>query len=623
MERFFSAAFAIFLAAPATMALPLIQSPAEARTNRVSPGAHISLRVEATSTTSPTLSYQWRFGTEDIPGATNAVLIMDAIQTNQAGTYVVNVSDAEGTSTSPAWIVLIAPTFAKITNQPFSRAGAQAIVLGDYNGDGRIDVYCTARSSATTTLFLNTGDGSFAPAPGTVGAKLVNPVGGTWADYDNDGALDLFISNNNGGNDSLLRNNGDGFTAITTGRIVSSGGNGNGCAWADYDRDGLLDLYVANSNENNFLFRGETNGTFTRITTGPAVTGTGGSQGCAWIDYDNDGYPDLYATGVPNLLFHNNGNGTFSKVPATSFAAGTGGLGFAWGDYDNDGWPDLIAAIGGIALYHNNGNGTFTKLPSPLAADPGSFATVNWIDADSDGWLDLFATDFASTASKCRLYHNNGDGTFTRVSGSPLFADGGRSFAAAWGDINNDGFPDVLVSYINAPNVIHRNDGNDNHWLTMRCLGRVSNRSAVGAKVRIEATIFGRTFWQVREISTGGNIGDQNQMDPMFGLGDAAIVRQLIVEWPSGTRQELRNVAANQILTLREPAMLGLVSEAGARRVNLRGGKNIVYDLEQSSDLRTWTAWTSITNNLGANGAEITLIDDAYQPMRAYRAVER
>ena len=621
MNQLFSVALAAVLS-PVVVGLPVIQSPSDVSTNRVSLGARVVLQVEATSIISPKLSYQWRFGAEDIPVATNAVLVLEGVRTNQAGTYVVRVSDAEGTSVSPPWVVLIGPKFTKITSEPVSKAGAQAIALGDYNQDGWIDVYCTARSSATTTLFMNKGDGSFALAAGTVGAKLVNPVGGTWGDYDNDGALDLFISNNNGGNDSLLRNNGEGFTAITSGSIVSSGGNGNGCSWGDYDRDGVLDLYVANSDGNNFLFHAGTNGTFTRISTGAMVSGTGGSQGCAWIDYDNDGYPDLYVTGVPNLLFHNNGNGTFSKVPTASFAAGSGGLGFAWGDYDNDGWPDLLVAIGGIVLYHNNGNGTFTKVQSPMAADPGSFATVNWIDYDNDGWLDLFATDFASSAARCRLYHNNGDGTFTRMFGNPLVTDPSRSFAAAWGDINNDGFPDVFVSNINSPNVIHRNDGNDNHWLTVRCQGRVSNRSAIGAKVRIEATIFGRTFWQVREISSGGNIGDQNQMDPMFGLGDATHVNQLVVEWPSGTRQELKNVAANQILNIREPARLGVDSATGAGWINLHGGKNIVYDLEQSSDLRTWTRWRSITNTSASNG-EMTIPNDANQHMRAFRAIER
>jgi hypothetical protein len=283
-----------------------------------------------------------------------AVILRGPVPTQLFGTPVTSV-------------VQVGPTFSKITTEPISKAGAQAIVLGDFNGDGWIDVYCTARSSATTTLFVNKGDGSFAPALGTVGAKLVNPVGGTWGDFDNDGALDLFISNNNGGNDLLLRNSGEGFTAITKDKIVSSAGNGNGCAWADYDRDGLLDLYVANSDGNNFLFRAGTNGAFTRITTGAMVSGTGGSQGCAWSDYDNDGYPDIYVSGVPNLLFHNNGNGTFSKAPPASFAAGTGGLGFSWGDYDNDGSLDLVAAIGGIVLYHNDGTGTFTKVPSPAA----------------------------------------------------------------------------------------------------------------------------------------------------------------------------------------------------------------------------------------------------------------
>ncbi|MDB6037239.1 MAG: hypothetical protein JWM99_1080, partial [Verrucomicrobiales bacterium] len=303
MKRFLSIALAAILAGPVVIGLPVIQSPHEATTNRVSLGARVVFRVEATSTTWPKLSYQWRFGAGDIPGATNAVLILEGVRINQAGTYVVGVSDPDGTATGPAWVVLIGPTFSKITNEPLSKGpGAQAIVLGDYNQDGWIDVYCAARSSPTTTLFMNKGDGSFAAAAGTIGAKLVNPIGATWGDYDNDGALDLFISNNNGGNDSLLRNNGQGFTAITKGSIVSSGGNGNGCGWGDYDRDGLLDLYVANSDGNNFLFHADTNGTFTRISAGAMVSGTGGSQGCAWIDYDNDGYPDLYVSGVPNLL---------------------------------------------------------------------------------------------------------------------------------------------------------------------------------------------------------------------------------------------------------------------------------------------------------------------------------
>jgi hypothetical protein len=355
------------------------------------------------------------------------------------------------------------------------------------------------------------------------------------------------------------------------------------------------------------------------------VTSTGYSQGCAWIDYDCDGFPDLFVTRyqAANLLFHNNRDGTFTKVTGSPVAADIGAaLGYCWGDYDNDGWPDLFLANGGTNnfLYHNNGNGTFTRTNSPTGADSGSFATVNWIDYDNDGWLDLFLTGF-STGTACRLYHNNGDGTFSRVMGSALLSDPGRWFAAGWADINNDGFPDVLVSNVNNPDVLHRNDGNDNHWLTVRCLGRVSNRSAIGTKVRIRATIFGKTFSQHREIETGGNIGNQNQIDPMFGLGDATTVERLSVAWPSGTVQEFFGVAANQILEIKEPATLEGVSRTSADRLSwtLRGGKHIIYSIEQSSNLQTWTPWTFVTNLTG----QVNLNDVISNDFRVYRAVEQ
>ena len=171
MKQLFYVALALALAVPMALGLPVIQSPSEASTNRVSLGARVVLQVAATSIISPTLSYQWRFGTEVIPSATNAVLVLDGIRTNQTGIYVVDVSDAQGTSSSPASVVLIGPTFTKISGGPISMgSGAQAIVLGDYNQDGWIDVFCAARSSPTTTLFVNKGDGSFAPAAGTAPA---------------------------------------------------------------------------------------------------------------------------------------------------------------------------------------------------------------------------------------------------------------------------------------------------------------------------------------------------------------------------------------------------------------------------------------------------------------------
>jgi len=514
------------------------------------------------------------------------------------------------------------PAFTKITGQPFNASGgSQAIAWGDANNDGWPDVFITLRSSGATTLYTNNTHGAFGKATGSVGANLVNPVGGTWADFENKGSLDLFISNNNGGNDSLLRNNGSGvFTPVTTGSIVSSGGNGNGCAWADYDRDGYVDLYVANSDGTNFLFHNNGNGTFTRITTGAMVVSTLNSQGCAWIDYDNDGYPDLFVTRwqSANLLFHNNRNGTFTKISTGAIATEGGtAAGYAWGDFDNDGLLDAFVSNGpGNSLHHNNGDGTFTKVPPPTGTESGSFLCANWVDFDNDGWLDLFVVDF-QVGAICRMYRNNGDGTFTCAAGSDLLTEKGRWFASAWADINQDGFPDVIVSNVGVGNVLFRNDGNTNHWLTVHCLGRVSNRAAIGAKMRVRATIAGKTFWQMREISGGGNIGSQDQLDPMFGLGDAATVDTLRVEWPSGLVQELHNIAPNQILAVKEPARLEPMNN-GQPVFKLVGGKNVSYNIERSTDLETWTTWLTLTNTFG----QTNFTNDASIDIQAFRAVE-
>ena len=560
-----------------------------------------------------------------MPGETNANLILERIQTNQIGKYMATVTDAEGSVATPIRTVTIGPSFAKLAiDSSLAAAAGQSIVWGDMNNDGWSDVFCPQRSSAKTTLYTNDQRGGFSRAAGTAGVNLANPLGGAWGDFDNDGALDLFISVNNNGNDVLLQNKGDGtFSPITKGPIVSSAGNGNGCAWADYDRDGFVDMYVANSDGSNFLFHNNGDGTFKRISAGAMVAGTANSQGCAWIDYDADGFPDLFVTRSQsmNLLLHNNGDGTFTKITNEPMAKdGGSGLGFCWGDFDNDGLPDLFVANGGDNyLYHNSGMGHFTKVTSPIGKDAGAFQTVNWIDYDNDGWLDLFLAT-VQAGSTCKLFHNNGDGSFTRVADAPLLTKTARWFAAGWADMNNDGFPDVFVSIINSGGEMHQNNGNDNNWITVKCLGRVSNRSAIGAKVRVLATIFGRTFWQVREISAGGNVGSQDQLDPMFGLGDATQIGTLRVEWPSGLTQEFHGVAARQIFTLKEPSKLEQAFSGGSQQFSwmLRGGKNVAYVIEQSTNLQTWTAWVSLTNITG----QMTFKDDANSPFRAYRAVE-
>src|SRR5439155_720453 len=189
-------------------------------------------------------------------------------------------------------------------------------------------------------------------------------------------------------------------------------------------------------------------GSFTKIVSGPLVQSGGNSRGSAWGDYDNDGFLDLFVSneqGQNNFLFHNNGDGTFGKIVSGSIINdGGASYGCAWGDYDNDGFLDLFVANG-----------------------PASGAGQN---------------DF--------LYRNNGDGTFTRITTGSIVNDNASGDGCAWGDYNNDGFVDLFVSNLNGQNnLLYRNDGNSNNWLTVRCVGQLSNRSGIGTKVRLKTEV--------------------------------------------------------------------------------------------------------------------------------------
>src|SRR5687768_6323801 len=209
-------------------------------------------------------------------------------------------------------------SFSRITSGPVvSGINSTIVAWGDFNNDSFQDLFVSTRTGPSL-LYSNKGNGTFSQilaAP--VGTDSGNSFGATWGDYDNDGWLDLFVGISNSGNDWLYRNNGGiGFTKITTGPIVTSGGNANNCGWADYDNDSFLDLWVANSDQNDFVYHNNGNGTFTRITTNAIAAKTGNSQGGSWGDYDNDGWPDLFVSRVnePNLLYHNEGNGVFRPV---------------------------------------------------------------------------------------------------------------------------------------------------------------------------------------------------------------------------------------------------------------------------------------------------------------------
>jgi hypothetical protein len=547
------------MALNAAFALPRITQQPFPATSFVSLGANLTNRIAAT-TTNPPLAYQWKFNGADLPDATNAALTLTNIQLQQAGSYFCRATDLDGSIDSAAWVVGVDPLFTKMNDPAISVSGYTGIAWGDFNNDGFIDLFVSP-FNRPSLLFSNNGNGTFTRVlTGPIVADSGSTFGACWADYDNDGRLDLFVGVNSSGNDWLYHNNADGsFTKVSSGPIVSSGGNANNTAWGDYDNDGFVDLFVANSDQNDFLFHNNGDGTFLRVLTNAIALKPGNSQGGSWGDYDNDGLLDLFVSRVnePNLLYHNQGDGAFVAVTNGAIVHDVSpGQGTSWGDYDNDGYLDLFVAnpSGGAKnfLYRNNGDGTFLRITNgAIANDAGTSSSGAWGDYDNDGLLDLFV---ANRSGFDFLYRNNGDGTFTRVTNSLLARDPATSFSATWADYDNDGFLDLFVTrFQNYNNALYHNRGNSNAWLAFKCEGRVSNRAAIGTKVRLKAVIAGREVWQLREISGGGGLGAQPDLRPHFGLGDAASAELVRVEWPSGIVQEFTNVAARQFLTLVEP----------------------------------------------------------------------
>jgi enediyne biosynthesis protein E4 len=616
----------------------------------VSLGASATFSVSAKGT-NPPIRYQWRLFQADLEGQTNSSLNLTNIQAINEGGYDAVVTDSSGSVTSRVATLTVDPTFSKITKGQVVTDGGMpwACVWGDYDNDGYLDLFVTNGdfvSGKKNFLYHNNRDGTFSRI--TLGA-IVNDVawfrGATWVDFDNDGNLDLSIVTH-GTKNFLYRNSGDGtFSKVTNNIIVKDViQNTIGGSWADYDRDGYLDFFAANANNvRDSLYRNDGEGAFVKITAGRIVTDIADGESCAWADYDNDGNPDLFVTnfrGTKNFLYHNIGDGTFERIPTYS---GAGSIitdsadahGCAWGDYDNDGFPDLFVANGsGVGpneksfLYHNDGNGTFTRMTnSVVSLTAGDSTGCAWGDYDNDGYLDLFV---ANLNQKNFLYRNNGDGTFTQVTEGSLVNDGGPgipSVGCSWGDYNNDGFLDLVVANGGGPspvevnNFLYRNNGNSNAWIKIKCVGTVSNRSAIGAKVRVKATIGRKTFWQMREVSCGDGFASGNPLEAHFGLGDAKNIDTIRIEWPSGLVQILTNVAVKQFLTVMEPPRLLTTTTTGLSQFSLKGGRGFQYDISTSTDLTGWSSLGTITITNLSGTALITDTNPLTSDRRFYRAV--
>ena len=470
-------------------------------------------------------------------------------------------------------------TFEKVINSPLLEP-IEAIgnAWGDYDNDGDQDLFINVLSpsvnnpSGFSRLFQNNCNGEFTRITALPGG-IVNDAGTSravsWVDMNNDGNLDLYISHDNGINNSLYINNGDGtFTKETQLNIVNDQAYTRDHAWVDINNDGWLDLFLGNDGQsiqqNDFLYISNQQGSFNQVTIGDIVNDNARTQGFSFGDYDNDGYLDIFISyHTINKLYHNNGNGTFTPITNTIASQPSISWSSGWIDYDNDLNLDLFihGNFGSASrLLKNNGDGTFTALTN----DPLVTTIVHnnggqtWGDYDNDGDLDVFVSDFF----KNQLYSNNGNGTFTAVTNEIVTNDSvAESFGATWSDFDKDGDLDLLVpnAFGNFPNYFYintfQNMGNENHWVNIKCTGKQSNNSAIGARIYLKATINGVSKWQMREINANHSAfhGGQNPLNQHFGLGDATTIDSLKIYWPtSGITQLFTNVSPDRYIEITE-----------------------------------------------------------------------
>jgi enediyne biosynthesis protein E4 len=486
--------------------------------------------------------------------------------------------------------------------------------LLDYNNDGLLDLFLVnggkiagnlqvpenfdrATPRYWNRLYRQNRDGSFTDV--TQAAGLVHAGNGNYGmgvavgDYDNDGYPDLYITSY--GKNILYHNNGDGtFTDVTAKAGVAGGGWSVSAGFFDYNNDGHLDLFVTrymewDADHNKIcggdwhtycppavfpattclLYRNRGDGTFEDVSERSGIAAKKGrALGVAFADYDGDGFTDIFVAndGMQQYLFHNNGDGSFKECALESGAAltsdgkGLSGMGVAFQDYDNDGQPDVIVTELPrelYALYHNDGNGAFSyqSLETGLGAltSGSSGWGVGLEDFDNDGWKDLFVAqshvldnvqqiDASLRYKEVPLLAINHNGRFERVDSgvtTPLAARG-----AAFGDINNDGWMDVVLTTLGGPPVLLLNHGGANHWLSITLRGTRSNRDGYGARVRVND--------QTRLATSAGSYACANDKRLHFGLGSAEKATVEVL-WPSGAKQVLNDVRADQFLEVREP----------------------------------------------------------------------
>jgi len=498
------------------------------------------------------------------------------------------------------------------------------VAMFDYDNDGWLDLFFVngaklqdpmPRGSSPdksdarywNRLYHNNRDGTFTDITEKAGLQgRLYGMGVATGDYDNDGNVDLLVTNL-GGN-ILYRNNGDGtFTDVTAKAGVGASGWCTGACFGDYDRDGRLDLIVSRYVQWDFsdvycgehrpgyraychpdqfepithlMFHNNGDGTFTDVSKKCGIASfPGKGLGVAIDDFDGDGWPDIFIANdsIAEQLFRNNHDGTFTEAALRSGLAydqnghAFAGMGADFGDYRNSGWPSVFVNALANQKYKlfRNDKGTFDDVTDSIGLGASTLSHsgwgAKWIDYDNDGWLDLFVAqghvmdNIQLTEPRLRyleppLLLRNDQSRFSNVSprSGSIFTTPMAARGAAFGDLDNDGCVDVAINCNDGPAIVLHNRGNSgNHWLMLNLTGTSSNRDAIGSKIRL-VTDSGQQ--QTRFVSTAGSYISASDKRVHFGLGSSQRIRLIEITWPSGIVQRLESVSADQILQLKEPS---------------------------------------------------------------------
>ncbi len=489
------------------------------------------------------------------------------------------------------------PTFTNIVGSSgIKNHNSVGISFTDYDSDGYQDIFL-AGGSGGSHLYKNIKGSYFINVTPYIFKQSIHAVDGVFADYNNDGCQDLILTFRFEQSRLYKGNCGGGFEDVTKFSGINTGsiGYSAGAAWADYNNDGFLDVYIAaveftdNTKtkvlSQNFLYKNNGDGTFTDVIK--KVRASGITLYCkkpkfsyalkdqlqpVWFDYNNDNLQDLFVAshmGAVSPLYKNNGDGTFTDVTKAAGLCRRGSnMGIAVSDYNNDGNMDLYTTnTGENYFWKNTGNGKF-KLVSSYTKTKNS-ESIGWgtgfLDYDNDGLQDLYVTNgsfikaiFPGSSNTIgisradKLYKGTHSGIFQDVSKNEGIVGDQMKLSSAFADIDNNGFTDIIsvpAQLEDIPVRFYKNSGNKNNWISIKLIGTTSNRDSIGSRVKVVTS----DKSQISEVMAGSSYLAQNSLVQTFGVGKDKTIDKVEITWPSGKKKILSNIPTNQFIVIKEP----------------------------------------------------------------------